>query len=672
VTRRRDRIDTAVLFAWTLALAAAFWAPALRRTLPFFPAPLDDVYIHFDYARALASGHPFEWIAGQGFSSGETAPLYALVLGAGYLVGFRGAALGWFAAGIAVAATFLGLVRLRDVLGFAPRETRLGAAALVASAAVTPFLLFSGMEGALWFACMMHALSLYQRATRDTLVAGDSRTALARKLGLACAALFLLRPESLVVTWALAVGVARAQKDRPALPALFRVALPSALALAVASGLNFACTGDAQPAGAKLKLLSSNPWLASVDRAREAAQNLFWFFRKVVAFEAEPLLYVLVALALVAVAAKKTRSAAIACLASSGAFALLVSSNGAARYQNFRYYVPALSLFLVASALGAARLARVPRLRVPVALTTACMLLGAAPRLSEQSMYYARCAANIREQQVEVGARIARELPADAVVLVGDAGAIPYVSGRAAIDAIGLGGYHGVPFVVAATQGEGATLELLERLPPQERPTHLALFPNWFPETTSRFGAALFSVTIADNAITGGNTKTVYRADWSSFRDPHDVPAWAVDEVDVGDVVSERAHAYRFPAPNGGWPTLDVRADDAHARVFDGGRTLPPHREESFVARTSGELALVARWDVDGDRASDAPEVIVADSAPVRAPLPRDVTTRPRAQSRWLDATMSLGRVNDGDRIVVRAGDATLRSHHYWLRTIAR
>jgi hypothetical protein len=666
VTQRRDAIDTAVLFAFTLALAAAFWLPALSRTLPFFPAPLDDVYIHFDYARALASGHPFEWIAGQGYSSGETAPLYALVLGAGYLVGFRGIALGWFAGAVALAGTFTGLVRTRDALAFAPRETRLGASMLVAAAAVTPFLLFSGMEGALWFACMMHVIVVYQRATRAPLVPGEARAALATKLGLACAAAFLLRPESLVVTWALTVGVARAQRDRPALPAFARVAMPSGLALAATSAKNPAFTGDAQPAGARLKLLSSNPWLGPIDRAREAAQNLFWFFRKVVAFEASPFVVALVVLAAVAVVAKKTRSVALACVASSAAFALLVSANGAARYQNFRYYVPALSLFLVASALGAARLACVKRLRVPVALVVAGTLFAATPRLAEQSVYYARCAANIREQQVEVGARIARDLPPDAVVLVGDAGAIPYVSRRAAVDAIGLGGYHGVPFVVAATQGEGATMELVERLAPEARPTHLALFPNWFPQTTSRFGAPLFSVTIDDNAISGGNTKTVYRADWSSLRDPRDVPAWAVDEIDVGDVVSERAHGYRFPAPDGGWPTLDVRADDAHPRVFDGGRTLPAHREESFMVHASGELALVARWDVDGDRANDAPELeLPSFNLPKRAPLPR---ADDRARGRWTDVVVSLGAMHAGDRIVVRAGDATLRSHHYWLR----
>src|SRR5581483_5253301 len=76
-----------------LAVASAFWIPAMGATDGEWPVPLDDVFIHFDFARSLALGHPFEWIPGQGYSSGETAPLWALALAPGWLIGFRGMAL---------------------------------------------------------------------------------------------------------------------------------------------------------------------------------------------------------------------------------------------------------------------------------------------------------------------------------------------------------------------------------------------------------------------------------------------------------------------------------------------------------------------------------------------------------------------------------------------------
>src|SRR3954447_24573116 len=87
-----------------LGVGAAFWLPALEGARGYFPAPLDDVYIHFDFARSFAQGHPFEWMPGNGYSSGETSPLYAVVLGVGWLVGFRDRGIGAFAAIVAVLA----------------------------------------------------------------------------------------------------------------------------------------------------------------------------------------------------------------------------------------------------------------------------------------------------------------------------------------------------------------------------------------------------------------------------------------------------------------------------------------------------------------------------------------------------------------------------------------
>ena len=42
-------------------------------------APLDDVFIHFDFARSTARGYPFQWLDRQGYSSGGTSLLYPFV-----------------------------------------------------------------------------------------------------------------------------------------------------------------------------------------------------------------------------------------------------------------------------------------------------------------------------------------------------------------------------------------------------------------------------------------------------------------------------------------------------------------------------------------------------------------------------------------------------------------
>src|ERR1700729_1431151 len=102
------RHPRAIVLAWScvvvFVVALLFYGPARAASGGDWPAPLDDVYIHYDFARALAEGHPFEWIAGQGDSSGETAPLYAVVLAVGYVAGFHGTSLGLWAALVACAS----------------------------------------------------------------------------------------------------------------------------------------------------------------------------------------------------------------------------------------------------------------------------------------------------------------------------------------------------------------------------------------------------------------------------------------------------------------------------------------------------------------------------------------------------------------------------------------
>src|SRR5512140_166032 len=118
--RREDRLHLLFSAALAVAAGAAFWVPALRATGGDWPAPLDDVFIHYDFARATAAGHPFEWIAGQGYSSGETSPLYPLVLALGYLVGFRGPWLGAWAAIVALASVVVLMRSVRELVRPSP------------------------------------------------------------------------------------------------------------------------------------------------------------------------------------------------------------------------------------------------------------------------------------------------------------------------------------------------------------------------------------------------------------------------------------------------------------------------------------------------------------------------------------------------------------------------
>ena len=81
-----------VIFAgvFTLAVARVFYGYMLLQTGGEWSAPLDDVFIHFDYARATARGYPFQWSAGNGYSSGNTSLALSFRARCRLLGGFRG------------------------------------------------------------------------------------------------------------------------------------------------------------------------------------------------------------------------------------------------------------------------------------------------------------------------------------------------------------------------------------------------------------------------------------------------------------------------------------------------------------------------------------------------------------------------------------------------------
>jgi hypothetical protein len=661
------------LWTWgvTLAVAAGFYAPAAAACRWEWPAPLDDVYIHYDFARAWALGHPFEWVVGQGYSSGETSPAYAVILAVGYAAGFRGGWIGVWAAIVACVALVLMAHALRRLVQPAPSWVAVVAVPLLFACGTLDFAWFSGMEVAVFGAVASALLVAVRQARAATPVTRGRKQWCVGLLG---GALVLVRPEAAVIVAVTTVAVARRPGAFSPLAAAVRVALPGATATLGLAALNRIFTGSAAAAGALLKLLSSNPFATDEDRAREYVVNLVSFVRAMVhdlgggSWRLTCLLPILAALSL---ASRRTRALGALCLSGGFAFALLVSWNGASRHQNLRDFMPVVALMLFAAALGLAAVARRTVGRVLGAGTVLVTIGLAGSQVPEAARFYVRASRNIHDQQVAVGRRLAAESPADAIVLVGDAGAIPYISGLHAVDALGLGGYHSLPFVRAAVHGEAATLELIERLPSAMRPTVLALYPNWFPGITGTFGHERGRVTISDNVICGGVTKGIYDADWSSLRSSDEtgtddrLGGPVLDELDVADVVSEETHGYVSPAPRGGWTLFDVRADGSGAARFDGGRIVPAGEEESFLLATDAPAGAQLVIRTDDSRFEATVRATPRIGAPLEVPLVRAPT---RATSSW-----SLARarfpvpLEPAVRVHLVVTGGSLHDFHAWL-----
>ena len=176
---------------------------------------------------------------------------------------------------------------------------------------------------------------------------------------------------------------------------------------------------------------------------------------------------------------------------------------------------------------------------------------------------------------------------------------------------------------------------------------------------TSRFGVAIDEVTLEKNVICGGPTKVLYRADWSALAAPSSAPEpGVVDEIDVGDVISEEEHGYVSPAPNGGWTTLEILEVARGARRFDAGRIIPAGGAESFVLRRApnGRARVALRTDA-------RPGV-----ARIRSPREeRPIVFEPAREGAWTRGVASFDHLEVGDRIEIVADGVELRDYHMWI-----
>ncbi len=658
----------------TLAVALAFWLPALGAVgCRVWPVPLDDVHIHFGFARSLALGYPSTWIPGNGYSSGGTSLVYPVVLAPGWIVGLRGPLLGLWAAIVAVTAVVDLAWSLRAVAG-RRAPLLLGLPPMLLSVPVLDWSLWSGMEVALLGAAIGRAA----RGLRAVEVASPSRRAAAQwRAGVWLALLPAVRPEMTPLALALAVAVAHASGSLRAAPALGRAAMPTVGLVLLQASVNAALTGELGAAGAVRKLVFTDPYRAPADAALVVLQNLARLRAEAfeVALGGPPFHLVLVALAVAALVLRGTRRLAWA-LAVGGVTALiLVSANTTAPFQNLRYAAPSLLLLVILAWLGADALARRGRVPAVVAcILAAAAIVGPARAMPRQIDHFARASRNIAEQQVEVGRRLAALEPQPRRVLVGDAGAIPYVSGLPALDGLGLGGYRGLPFARASVHGVPAVIELIERLPAAERPDVMAIYDGWWPGLVPDFGTRLFGVRIEDNVICGGDEKVVHSADWSALEDPAELAAAVatgdvVDVLDVADLVDERVHGLELPGPGAGWVVAATRRlareRGEAVRRWDAGRILPVGRSIRWTVGGAGRAShLVVRTDRAASialvREHDAatPEVIAVET---RIDGGAEVASVPveGEGALWIEARVAVD-VDAGDRLRLTAvgGDA--------------
>jgi hypothetical protein len=592
-----------------LLVARTFYAAMLAQTGGEWSAPLDDVFIHFDFARATARGYPFQWSEGNGYSSGNTSLSYPFVLALGYWVGFRGPALMLWAAIVACCSVFGLLLVAKRLARALPALARYLLPVAVLSVGALDWSLFSGMEVAWFLAVWSVGLSLcldHRTANAPGL------PALGWKLGLAGAAIVATRPEGATSVFVLGCAAALLVQKRgrtlwTAVGTLLRAGVPAVILLLAQASANKLLTGSSAAAGALVKLAYYDPYMSPGEKwdaylfhlAYALRRNIEYHFADAPAYGCIP-----VALAAFALLSRRTRGAALLLLASAVSFLLLVAMNGQVRWQNERYTMPAVAWLLLAAGLGTGallsrgrtfalhRASWIPRIVLAVVAIT-LFAFHQAPKMRDQLWFFARASRNIRDQHTTAGRLIRSQFrPAPRRILVGDAGAILYAADLPGLDIIGLGGFKGLPFARASSFGLGASIELLERVPRRELPDVMALYPTWWGKLPIWFGHHLVSVWVEGNVICGGLEKAIYAADWhmlgtGAFPATRSAAERILDEVDVADVLSEDSHQYAFPSPNAGFVDLRILSSpvDHSKDLLDAGRRIPADRDESFVLR---------------------------------------------------------------------------------------
>lgn len=681
----------------TLLSARAFYGYMLKQTGGEWSAPLDDVFIHFDYARATAQGHPFEWTVGNGYSSGNTSLTYPFVLALGWLVGFTGRDMMKWAAIVAAVCVFGTLLATRRIFVEGTRDV----GGRVASYLLPPIFLgvgaltwslWSGMEVAFFLATWGLALVAWDALERDAATRAPSRTVTrhAWLLGAAGALMCVTRPEAALTIAVFGLFAAHAHRRR-GLRRMFglslRAGVPSALLLFCQAVANKVLTGEWSANGAVVKLAINNPYMTRDEKLADwvfnvkyaVTRNLDYHFAHIEGEHASawippswspqnPLVYlaktawwagvVPLALALLPLCFARTRRIALVVWLQIVGWVVIVAFNGQVRWQNERYVMPAVAWMLVMTTLGIAVALRrhrrdatsperggtlrpslvwatilgalvvqtigvltrpagsLPEFRLPWLLAIGGGLVFAfalrvrpirlvlvpllvlfaydhqIPKMRDQKWFFGRASRNIRDQHLTLGKYLAELKPNR--VLVGDAGAILYESDRPGLDIIGLGGYHGLPFARAGVHGLPATLELIERVPPKDRPEVLAIFPTWWGVLPLWFSSEVMRrFPVEGNVICGGYEHIVYKADWSLLN-TGDRITWPIPKperlravVDVGDLESERANGYTFAQPANGWTDMRILPNpvDPNHDMFDGGRRIAVGRSESFFAR---------------------------------------------------------------------------------------
>ncbi|MFQ3566536.1 MAG: hypothetical protein SNJ59_06020 [Aggregatilineales bacterium] len=595
----------------SLSQSAAAGAPVM---------PLDDAYIHFQYARQLAAGQPFVYNPGLPPTSGGTSFLYPFMLGAGVLIGFHDLALGLWAliVGALALAVSIGLIaHIGLAFGADSWLAVLIALAFGLNGAVG-WHFMSGMETGL---VIVFTLGLVFGLVRDR-----------QRLTLVMAALLALtRPEGAVFALLAVFLVAHRRRRflRPSTQSvtLLRAWLPLTLplaAIAIQPLINRLVTGSSVASGNAAKsVFGMVPFDLGVIIGRIFENFVaMWAGLLDLRLNAE-IVYlgapavVLAVIGYVALlAAHRWRAIALSVLAGFLVLTAAISTLDTAFWHFRRYQMPLYALMFVLAVAGAAALAR-GRLAVVSALLVAALLLLSAGTAVQFAGRYALNVGYVLAQPLAMARWLAANAPLESLVAVHDVGMMRFAGERTTLDIVGLTTPGAADYW---RNGPGAVGEFIVR----ERPNLIAAYGDGhgyglgYLEATDLYAETLVRFTVeldpVNNVALAASSQGIHQPVWAAADAAGDAPMLRVATdylccdreqvgmINVAEIASERSHHYQWTAdgPLGGFPTefnqfRYLGCAGAGCEVMEGGRRIGGVEAFDLPARPGVDAILVTR-----------------------------------------------------------------------------
>lgn len=532
--------------------------------------PLDDTYIHLQYAKQIAMGNYFQYQPDAEPSSGATSFLYVHVLALGYWIGFRGDLfLAWvyMIAFASITSLYYFLIQLGNTLN--SRYVSAASVALVMSSGWLGWSFWSGMEVALFSALLTCSVWMVLQNEDQNPVTWQvlSLTALCRPEG----ALFLLL---ILMMKCVTVknGKMRYSEFLNRLP--FMGYLFCALGIILPPLVTLLTTGSQSGNGLTAKWLFYHPlmtWQEQMNRWILNLNELILFLCGVPTLMNSLWDFVLPGTFILSIIGgailisdQKTRAVSLAVMIPLFLSVFFISTLEVWHLHGFRYIAPFIPLLYFLMALGMEKVVTVYFHQSVVVFYTimAIFLTGSFSYFPMWLMRYAEHGTIIALKQTQAAKWLNQNLPANSKIAINDAGALAYYGDVPIYDMVGLVSNN---TSISYRMGDAGTYENLTALPIEERPQYAVVFQSWFEEMSVIYDIFRQPLVTFPDPIDTGHSKRVFRINWNyagkeETPRPYNVPdGWELrDQLDIVQLQSEQEHQYEFVVKGSAFPKVPV------------------------------------------------------------------------------------------------------------------